>query len=197
MEFGRGETVVIHTDGQWRVSPAEVPDWNKSEFNDSAWGGAKVLGEYGMAPWGEVGWVLCYVVGVGSMMATSAAFHRIHWQPAARRRMRRADHSAIFLAITGSYLAIAGLTMHGTVRTVLMVVTGVLTPEEAYRAVDYNTLVLLLGMMIISAYLSLAGFFDWAADRILQFAATPQRLLLYLILTSGGLSVFLELSWRF
>ncbi len=70
----------------------------------------------------EVGWVLCYVVGVGSMMATSAAFHRIQWQPAARRRMRRADHSAIFLAITGSYLAIAGLTMHGTIRTVLMVV---------------------------------------------------------------------------
>jgi len=56
MELARGETVVIHTDRQWRVSPAEVPDWNKSEFNDSAWGAAKVLGEYGMAPWGEVGW---------------------------------------------------------------------------------------------------------------------------------------------
>jgi hemolysin III len=74
--------------------------------------------------WPQVGWVLCYVVGVGSMMATSAAFHRVRWQPAARRRMKRADHSAIFLAITGSYLAIAGLTMHGTVRWVLMAVIG-------------------------------------------------------------------------
>jgi alpha-L-rhamnosidase len=56
MELARGETVVIHTDGQWRVSATEVPDWNKNEFNDSAWGAAKVLGEYGVAPWGEVGW---------------------------------------------------------------------------------------------------------------------------------------------
>jgi hemolysin III len=36
--------------------------------------------------------------------------------------MRRADHSAIFLAITGSYLAIAGLTMHGTIRLVILLV---------------------------------------------------------------------------
>jgi alpha-L-rhamnosidase len=56
MELARGEMEVVHTDPQWRVSAAEVPDWNKSEFNDSAWGPAKVLGDYGMAPWGEVGW---------------------------------------------------------------------------------------------------------------------------------------------
>ena len=53
-----------------------------------------------------------------------------------------------------------------------------LTPEQAYRAVDYDTLVLLLGMMLISAYLCLAGFFDWAADWILRRARTPQALLL-------------------
>ena len=34
--------------------------------------------------------------------------------------------------------------------TVLMVGTGVMTPEQAYHAVDYNTLVLLLGMMLIA-----------------------------------------------
>ncbi len=38
--------------------------------------------------------------------------------------MKRADHSAIFLAITGTYLAIAGLTMHGTIRLVLLIVIG-------------------------------------------------------------------------
>jgi hypothetical protein len=37
----------------------------------------------------------------------------------------RADHSAIFLAITGSYLAFAGLTMHGTIRLVLLLTVGV------------------------------------------------------------------------
>src|SRR6266576_4549048 len=75
--------------------------------------------------------------------------------------------------------------------TVLMVGCGVVTPEQAYRAVDYDTLVLLLGMSLISAYLSLAGFFDWTADWVLKTARTPQRLLLYLILTSGILSALL------
>lgn len=74
---------------------------------------------------------------------------------------------------------------------VLMVALGVMTPEQAYHAVDYDTLVLLLGMMLISAYLFLAGFFDWAADEVLRLAKTPQRLLLYLILTSGILSALL------
>jgi Na+/H+ antiporter NhaD/arsenite permease-like protein len=74
---------------------------------------------------------------------------------------------------------------------VLMVALGVMTPEQAYRAVDYDTLVLLLGMMLISAHLCLAGFFNWAADEVLRLAKTPQRLLLYLILTSGILSALL------
>jgi len=74
--------------------------------------------------WPQVGWVLCYVVGVASMMLTSALFHLVSWSPAKRRGWKRADHSTIFLAITGSYLAIAGLTMHGNVRLVLMIVIG-------------------------------------------------------------------------
>src|SRR5437867_3992884 len=75
--------------------------------------------------------------------------------------------------------------------TVLMVACGVMTPEQAYRAIDYDTLVLLLGMSLISAYLFLGGFFDWTADWVLNRAKTPQRLLLYLMLTSGVLSAML------
>jgi Na+/H+ antiporter NhaD/arsenite permease-like protein len=75
--------------------------------------------------------------------------------------------------------------------TVLMVAFGVMTPEQAYRAVDYDTLVLLLGMSLISAYLYLAGFFEWTADWVLRTARTPQRLLLYVILTSGIFSALL------
>ena len=74
---------------------------------------------------------------------------------------------------------------------VMMVTFGVMTPEQAYRAVDYDTLVLLLGMMLIAAYLHLAGFFGWAADWILKHAGTPHRLLLYVMLASGVLSALL------
>ena len=65
----------------------------------------------------DVAWSLCFVGGVATMMLTSALFHRINWQPRARRAWRRADHSAIFAAIAGSYFGLAGITMHGTART--------------------------------------------------------------------------------
>jgi len=45
--------------------------------------------------------------------------------------------------------------------------------------------------MLIGAYLYLAHFFEWAADAVLQFARAPERLLLYVTLTSGILSALL------
>lgn len=98
-----------------------------------------------------------------------------------------------YLLISGRRLKLLPLNRPAAalMGTVLMVVTGVLTPEQAYRAVDYDTLVLLLGMMLLAAYLHLGGFFDWAAHWTLRVARTPQRLLLYLILVSGGLSALL------
>ena len=71
---------------------------------------------------------------------------------------------------------------------VLMVACGVMTPDAAYRAVDYDTLVLLMGMMVITAYLSMAGFFEWAADWILFRARNAASLLLSLVCVSGILS---------
>jgi Na+/H+ antiporter NhaD/arsenite permease-like protein len=74
---------------------------------------------------------------------------------------------------------------------VAMVVFGVMRIEDAYRAVDWNTIALLLGMMLLSSYLQLAGFFELAADWILLRARTPQRLLLMLVFASGLLSALL------
>lgn len=101
--------------------------------------------------------------------------------------------SFTYLLISGRRLKILPLNRPAAalLGTVLMVACGILTPEQAYRAVDYDTLVLLLGMMLISAYLFLAGFFDWAADWILRRAESPQALLLHLIMISGGLSALL------
>ena len=98
-----------------------------------------------------------------------------------------------YLLISGRQLKLLPLNRPAAalLGTVLMVAGGILTPEQAYRAVDYDTLVLLLGMMLISAYLFLAGFFDWAADWILRRAHSPQALLLYLIVTAGVLSALL------
>jgi Na+/H+ antiporter NhaD/arsenite permease-like protein len=101
--------------------------------------------------------------------------------------------SLTYLLISGRQLKILPLNRPAAalLGTVLMVACGVITPEQAYRSVDYDTLVLLLGMMLISAYLFIAGFFDWAADWILRSARTPQALLFHLILTGGLLSAVL------
>ena len=98
-----------------------------------------------------------------------------------------------YLLISGRRLKVLPLNRPAAalLGAVLMVACGVMTPEQAYRAVDYNTLVLLLGMSLLSAYFYLAGFFDWAADWVLEVGKTPERLLLYLILTSGALSALL------
>jgi len=56
--------------------------------------------------------VACF--SVAAMLTTSALFHRVNWSPKARRRMRRADHSAIFLCIAGTYTAVAGLSLPDT-----------------------------------------------------------------------------------
>ena len=54
-----------------------------------------------------------YVGGMLVMFGTSAAFHRLRWSAPAWRRMRRADHSAIFVGIAGTSTAVAGLALRG------------------------------------------------------------------------------------
>ncbi|MHB8439786.1 MAG: PAQR family membrane homeostasis protein TrhA [Acidimicrobiales bacterium] len=54
-----------------------------------------------------------YGTSMVALFGVSAAFHRVRWQPAARRRMRRADHAMIFVAIAGTYTAVAALVLTG------------------------------------------------------------------------------------
>jgi hemolysin III len=54
-----------------------------------------------------------YVLSMLFMFGTSAAFHRFRWSAPAWRRMRRADHSAIFIGIAGTSTGLAGLALTG------------------------------------------------------------------------------------
>jgi len=54
-----------------------------------------------------------YVVAMLAMFGTSALFHRVRWSAPAWRRMRRADHSAIFIGIAGTSTGVAGLALSG------------------------------------------------------------------------------------
>ena len=113
-----------------------------------------------------------------------------HWQ---QELVAGAIFAITYVLISGRQLKILPLNRPAAalLGAVLMIATGVMTPERAYRAINYDTLVLLLGMMLISAYLDLAHFFEWAAELVLNFSRTPVHLLLYVTLTSGILSALL------
>jgi hemolysin III len=50
---------------------------------------------------------LAYTVGITGMYVTSACYHRGHWNPSVRRRLRRLDHSMILVGIAATYTPIA------------------------------------------------------------------------------------------
>ncbi|MEI6061525.1 MAG: SLC13 family permease, partial [Bacteroidota bacterium] len=74
---------------------------------------------------------------------------------------------------------------------VAMILFGVITFDDAIRAIDFNTIALLLGMMIMISTLELDGFFEWIATRTLSVAETPFKLLVILTLITGIASAFL------
>jgi Na+/H+ antiporter NhaD/arsenite permease-like protein len=86
----------------------------------------------------------------------------------------RIDRAGIALVGAAAMLAAGGLSMH-----------------DAAKSVDYETIVLLFGMMVVVSYLRLAGFFALATERIVARFSGPLALLAVTILLSGVLSAFL------
>jgi Na+/H+ antiporter NhaD/arsenite permease-like protein len=72
----------------------------------------------------------------------------------------------------------------------LMVGAGVLTLEEAYRAINFDTIILLFGMMILVANLRVSGFFALVSQRVVERAHHPFGLLCAIVAVSGVFSAF-------
>jgi Na+/H+ antiporter NhaD/arsenite permease-like protein len=90
--------------------------------------------------------------------------------------------------IPGLRIDRAGIALVGAAA---MLASGVLSMREAARAVDYETIVLLFGMMVVVAYLRLAGFFGLSTEWIAGRFSGPFSLLAVTIALSGFLSAFL------
>jgi Na+/H+ antiporter NhaD/arsenite permease-like protein len=71
-----------------------------------------------------------------------------------------------------------------------MLATNVLTVQEAYAAINYETIMLLFGMMIVVANLRLSGFFTVVSAWVVQHAHRPLWLLSGIVLVSGVFSAF-------
>ncbi|MDD4273221.1 MAG: anion transporter [Desulfobacter postgatei] len=99
-----------------------------------------------------------------------------------------------------SYLGIAmgripGLTVDrvgiAILGAIAMVAFGAVSPQEAVRCIDFPTLCLLYGLMIISAQLRLGGFYTAAAEKVLNFSDRPRLFLLVSMLLSAVMSALL------
>jgi Na+/H+ antiporter NhaD/arsenite permease-like protein len=102
--------------------------------------------------------------------------------------------SAVFLV---ALAAIASERVHRTkaalVGAALVVVAGLLDVDGAIEAVDWETLGLLIGMMILVALTERTGVFGYVALRVAQLSrGEPARLVSMLALTTGVLSAFLD-----
>jgi Na+/H+ antiporter NhaD/arsenite permease-like protein len=106
---------------------------------------------------------------------------------------------AATLIFLGTYLVIAvgGLPGFRVDRTgaaiigaSLMIGCNVLTFEEAYKSINYDTIILLFGMMIVVANLRLSGFFAAVSEWVVRHAHHPLALLGAIVLVSGLFSAF-------
>jgi Na+/H+ antiporter NhaD/arsenite permease-like protein len=106
---------------------------------------------------------------------------------------------AAILIFLGTYLVVAigrlpGFRVDRTGAAIigasLMLAFNVLTVEEAYAAINYDTIILLFGMMIVVANLRLSGFFTLVAARVVRHAHRPLLLLTAIVWVAGVFSAF-------
>ncbi|BAI72922.1 membrane anion transport protein [Azospirillum sp. B510] len=108
--------------------------------------------------------------------------------------------ATILILFTATYLGMAlggfpGLRIDRTgialVAAILLLATGALDTAAAVAAIDFPTIFILLGLMILSAQYAGSGFYDWCALKVAQAARSPARLLAVIVLVAGGLSAVL------
>lgn len=110
------------------------------------------------------GWVArlaagIYAVSLAGLLGVSALYHRIKWKPQALARMRRLDHSMIFVLIAGTYTPVSLLVLRGPWALALLAVvwagaiTGVLLKQfglERTRKIT-GTMYIVLGWAAVIA----------------------------------------------
>ncbi len=72
-----------------------------------------------------------------------------------------------------------------------MVGLGVVSLDQAYRAIDFDAITLLLGMMIVVANLRLSGFFRLVGNWAVARARHPLVLLIAIVVVASSFSAFL------
>ena len=93
---------------------------------------------------------LVYAMSLLALFASSAAYHRLKWSPPALRRMRKLDHSMIYVLIAGTYTPFTLIALDGWWRIGMLVTawTGA-TVGIVLKLVKIDGLRVLAGTMYI------------------------------------------------
>lgn len=73
----------------------------------------------------------------------------------------------------------------------LMVLAGVLSFNQAFTNIDFHTITLLLGMMLLMAALQQADFFNILAARSISLATSPWQMLMVVVIVTAVGSAFM------
>lgn len=72
-----------------------------------------------------------------------------------------------------------------------MMAIGSITPPHAWNAIDYRTIGMLFGLMVVSASFVVSGFYSWTANRVAMLKVSAPTLLAVFIAVGGILSALL------
>lgn len=109
--------------------------------------------------------------------------------------------TAALVVFVASYLVIAGTRLPfvkldrpagAVLGATAMVLLGVVSSQQVvHEAVSWDTILLLLGMMIVTSYLAEAAVFRWVSWKTLTHVRTSRGLLVAVVFVAGGLSALL------
>lgn len=74
------------------------------------------------------------------------------------------------------------------VAAIALAAVGAVDDGRVAAAIDFPTLFVLFGLMILSAQFAASGFYDWCSSAIARASGSPARLLAATIAVAGGLS---------
>lgn len=74
---------------------------------------------------------------------------------------------------------------------IAVLILQIISPEQAYLAINFEVLMFLFGMFILVSGMESSGLLKYVTVRILEYAKTPNRVLLFILLVLGFLSAFL------
>ncbi|MGD2051895.1 MAG: hemolysin III family protein [Acidimicrobiia bacterium] len=138
--------------------------------------------------------VLVFGLGMLALYTASSLYHSIPWREVWKQRMRRVDHSMIFVLIASSYTPIAiivldGAWRFGTLIVVWSVATVGIVHKIAMRTADRNAFSIALMVTL-----------GWLAVPIMVPLAQRAGVLAVLLMALGGVlytvgMVFLVTGW--